>query len=85
MVTLKEQIPKPLRSPVSIGSYALGLLGSTLGWILTILGITLYFELYGTQLNQQISDPESLLVSAVGLLCAGLGMMGLKGYMYFSY
>lgn len=85
MVTLKEQIPKPLRTPVSLGSYVLGLLGSTVGWILTILGITLYFELYGTQLNQQISDPEAFVVMAVGLLCAGLGMMGLKGYMYFSY
>jgi len=85
MAALKEQIPTALRSPVTLGSYLLGLAGATVGWILTILGFTLFFELYGTQLNQQISDGESLLVMACGLLAAGLGMMGLKGYMYFSY
>ena len=85
MVTLKEQVPTPLRTPVSLGSYLLGLVGSAVGWILTILGLTLFFQLYGTQLNQQISDGEALLVMACGLLAAGLGMMGLKGYMYFSY
>ena len=85
MVTLKEQIPTPLRTPVSLGSYLLGLVGSAVGWILTILGLTLFFQLYGTTLNEQISGGEALLVMACGLLAAGLGMMGLKGYMYFSY
>lgn len=83
MAVLKEQVPKPLRTPVGIVSYVLGLIGAVVGYILVLLGITLYFDLHG--LGEQISDPEALTVLAIGVGTLVVAYFGVKGFMYFSY
>lgn len=83
MAVLKEQVPKPLRTPVGVLSYAVGLLGVVVGYILVLLGTTLYFDLHG--LGEQISDLEALTVLALGVGALLVGYFGVKGFMYFSY
>lgn len=83
MVALKERIPRPLRTPVSLTSFAIGVLGVVLGWIYISLGATLYWDLNG--LGDAITGTESLIVLAVGIVFAAVGYVGLKGFMYFSY
>lgn len=82
MTSLKERVPKPLRTPVGIMSYGLGLVGITAGYILTMLGIILYYDL---ALDEQIASPESLIVLAFGIAAFVAGYLGVKGFMYFSY
>lgn len=82
MVTLKEQVPKPLRGPMGLVSLVVGVLGISVGYIITLLGLSLYFDL---TLPNQISAGESLVVLAVGLVALAVGYFGWRGFMYFAY
>lgn len=83
MTTLKEQVPKPLRTPVGLLSYLIGIAGATVGWVLTTLGVTLLLDLQG--LGDAITTVDSLIVITTGVVVAVVGYLGLRGYMYFSY
>jgi len=83
MTTLKEQVPKPLRTPVGLLSYIVGIVGATVGWVLATLGVTLLLELQG--LGDSITTMESVTVIVTGVVVAVIGYYGLRGYMYFSY
>lgn len=82
-MTLREQVPKPLRLPVGFASLGVMLVGLTVGYILTMLGITLYFDLNG--LGEQITNTEALTVTGMGLAAAIAGYFGWRGFNYFSY
>lgn len=79
----RERVPQPLRGPVSLLSLGLGILGVSLGYILTILGITLYFDLNG--LDEAITTTESVSVIVAGLAILVVGYFGWRGFMYFAY
>lgn len=79
----RERVPPQLRGPVSLLSIGLGILGITLGYVLTILGITLYFDLNG--LDEAITATESAVVIVAGLALLVVGYFGWRGFMYFAY
>lgn len=83
MVTLKERVPKSLRTPLSILSYLVAVIGVGVSWILITLGSILYWDLVG--LGEQISSAEALQVIAAGIVVGVVTYFGLKGFMYFSY
>lgn len=83
MTTVKERVPKSLRGPVGIASLLTGIAGIAVGFVLTLLGITLYFDLHG--LGEAITATESAVVTATGLAATGLGYLGWRGFMYFAY
>lgn len=82
MTTLKERVPKPLRTPVGIVSYLVALIGIAAGYILVMLGLLLYYDL---ALDQQINSTEALTVLGVGITVLVVGYLGIRGFMYFSY
>lgn len=82
MTTLRERVPKPLRTPVGILSYLIALVGIAIGYVLVMLGLVLYYDL---ALDQHINNTESLIVLAVGIVVFVIGYLGIKGFMYFSY
>jgi hypothetical protein len=84
-MSLREAVPKPLRGPVGFASLGVMILGIATGYIITILGITLYFQLHGPPVEGNISTSESIQVTVVGLLCLVSGYLGWKGFLYFSY
>lgn len=82
-MTLKNRVPPRLTGPIGLGSILVMIGGLTVGYILTILGITLYF-------GHGIAAPElvwweSLTISAIGLVLIAVGYYGWKGFTYFSY
>jgi len=82
MATLKERVPKPIRGPVGVLSYIVGLIGMTIGYILVMLGIILFFDL---MLEDAISQTEAVTILVAGAVTAVIGYVGVKGFMYFSY
>lgn len=82
-MTIREQVPKPLRLPVGFASLGVMVAGLAVGYILMMLGITLFFDLNG--LGQQITTMEALTVAAMGLVATIAGYGGWKGFNYFSY
>lgn len=83
MATLRERVPQSLRGPVSIASLGLGMLGITVGYMLTIFGVTLYYDLNG--FGPDITTGESFLVIGIGLAVLVVGYFGWRGFMYFAY
>lgn len=82
-MTIREQVPKPLRLPVGFASLGVMILGAAIGYILIMLGITLYFDLNG--LDEAITNIEALQVLATGIVATVVGWLGWKGFNYFSY
>ena len=68
---------------MSILALCLGILGILFGYIITVLGITLYFDLNG--LGDAITTTESVAVMAIGLAALLIGYLGVRGFMRFAY
>lgn len=83
-MTLREAVPKPLRTPLGLVSFFVMLFGITVGYIVTVLGITEYYNLNRPP-QSAISNVESLLVLAIGIACLVIGYLGWKGFLEFSY
>lgn len=84
-MTLRDAVPKPLQTPLGVTSLGVMMAGVTLGYIITMLGITLYFDLNGSPTAGAISRIESLQVVLVGLICLAAGYVGWRGFLMFSY
>lgn len=82
-MTLKDQVPNRLRGPVGFGSLGVMILGLVVGYIFTLVGITLYFGMGDPA--EALSAVESLLISVVGVLCIAVGWLGWKSFNYFAY
>lgn len=82
-MALKDQVPKSLRGPLGFGSLGVMILGLVVGYILTMVGFTLYFEMADP--GEALSAAESLSISGVGILSIVVGYLGWKGFNYFAY
>lgn len=82
-MAIRERVPKRLRSPLGFTSFGIMLIGVAVGYIVTILGITLYFDMNG--LGDQITNAEAIHVTLVGVVSLVIGYFGWKGFLYFSY
>lgn len=81
MSALKSRIPQSARGPVGVGSLLLGLVGFTVGYVLTLLGITFFYDLA----PHTIPTLDSVIIVAIGVGLLGFGYAGIKGFMHFSY
>lgn len=82
-MSVRERVPKPLRTPIGLVSIAVMVFGVAVGYILTLLGITLYYDLNG--LGDAITNVEAIQVTVVGLVTLVFGYLGWRGFLYFSY
>ncbi|NEU56719.1 hypothetical protein [Halorussus sp. MSC15.2] len=83
-MAIREQVPKPLRGPAGFASLAVMLLGIVVGYILTMVGITLYLGLDPIQ-QGAVSSVEAIGVTAVGIGAFVAGYLGWRGFNYFAY
>lgn len=83
-MTLREQVPKPLRGPVGFASLGIMLIGVTIGYILTSVGLTLYLDLHPIE-KGAVSTTEGIVVTAIGAVLLGVGYLGWRGFTYFAY
>lgn len=79
----RERIPPALRGPVGVASLCLMLAGVTVGYVITVLGVTLYFDLNG--LDERITDVEAVQVTLVGIGALTVGWLGWRGFTRFAY
>lgn len=84
-MTVRDVVPKGLRTPLGVTSLGIMIAGVTIGYIVTILGITLYFNLNGNPTAGELDRIESLQVVLIGLVCLVLGYLGWRGFLTFSY
>ncbi|WP_254546950.1 hypothetical protein [Halomarina pelagica] len=78
----RQRIPAETRGALGFASLALGVLGVVVGYIFTMLGVTLYFDLNPTV---SLTDAGSLVVVAAGLGALVVGYLGWRGFMRFAY
>lgn len=83
MSTTSRRIPERLRGPIGFLSLVVNILGLVVGYILTMLGITLYYNMNGY--GDKITDFESFVVVGFGLVAFALGYLGWRGFLRFSY
>ncbi|MFC7098535.1 hypothetical protein [Halobaculum marinum] len=81
-MSVSTRVPEPLKGPLGVVSLGVMIVGLVVGYIFTMVGVTLYFDLNGIQ---GISNGESLVVVATGLACLVAGYLGWKGFMGFAY
>ncbi|KTG09937.1 hypothetical protein AUR64_09960 [Haloprofundus marisrubri] len=72
-----------MQQPLGLASLGLTLVGAVVGYVLTMLGITLYFNLNG--LGDAITTVDSFIVIATGVVCLVAGYAGWRGFMTFAY
>ena len=78
----RQRVPAGVRGPLGFVSLGVGILGVVLGYLFTMLGVTLYFDLNPTV---SLTNTGSLVVVAVGLGALVLGYLGWRGFMRFAY
>lgn len=81
-MTLREQVPKPLRGPVGFGSLGVMIVFIAIGYILTTLGLTMAA---GLTVPAGLSFIEAVTVTIVGVVCLIISFLGWKGFTYFAY
>jgi uncharacterized membrane protein YphA (DoxX/SURF4 family) len=81
-MSVSNRVPEGLKGPLGIASLFVMILGLVLGYIFTMVGVTLFFDLNGIQ---GISSTESLIVIVTGLVSIIVGYAGWRGFMGFAY
>ncbi|MXR41473.1 hypothetical protein GRX01_09000 [Halobaculum sp. WSA2] len=81
-MSVSNRVPDTLKGPLGAVSLGVMIVGLVVGYIFTILGITLVLNLNGIE---GISDVESLTVVGAGVACIVVGYFGWKGFMGFAY
>lgn len=81
-MSVSNRVPDTLKGPLGAASLGVMLVGLVVGYIFTMLGITLVLGLNGIE---GISDMEALTVVGAGLACIVAGYLGWKGFMGFAY
>ena len=80
-MSVEQRIPKSLVGPLGIVSLVVGLAGIVLGYIFTVIGITLFFGLNGLQ---GVTRVDAVIVIASGIVCVGIAYLGYKGFMRYA-
>ena len=80
-MSVEQRIPPWLVGPAGIVSLFVGLVSIVLGYIFTVIGVTLLFDLNGIQ---GISRTEAVTVIATGVVLVGVAYLGYRGFMRFA-
>lgn len=78
-MSVRQRVPDPLITPLSLVSLAVTVLGAVLGYIFLVLGVTLYFGLN----DLPLTNTQSLIVVGTGVACIAAGYAGWRGFLTF--
>jgi hypothetical protein len=78
--SVRQRVPERLVGPLGMLSLLLGLVAVVLGYIITVVGLTTYWNLNGLGLSQT----ESLTIIGTGLACLVVAYVGYRGFMTFA-
>ena len=80
-MSVRQRVPEPLRGPLGAASLVVGVVGAVLGYVFTVLGVTLLFNLN----DKGLTNVQSATVIATGLALVATAYFGYKGFMTFGY
>lgn len=80
-MTVEQRIPAPLVGPLGAVSLLVGLISIVMGYIFTVIGVTLFFGLNGLS---GVTRGDAILVIGTGILLIGVAYAGYKGFMRFA-
>jgi hypothetical protein len=80
-MSTSQRLPGTIEGPLGVVSLIVGILGAVLGYIFVVLGVTMYFDLNSIT----ISNTQSLIIVATGVVAIVLGYAGWRGFMRFVY
>jgi hypothetical protein len=73
-----------MQGPIGMLSLAFGVLAAVIGYVLSILGVTLYFNLNALP-PEAITNTESIIVFVIGLVMLAVAYAGWRGFMSLGY
>jgi glycopeptide antibiotics resistance protein len=80
-MSTSQRLPSAIEGPLGVVSLIVGILGAVLGYIFVVLGVTMYFDLNSIT----ISNTQSLIIVATGVVAIVLAYAGWRGFMRFAY
>lgn len=80
-MSVEQRVPAWLVGPAGVASLFVGLVSIVLGYIFTVIGVTLFFGLNGIQ---GITQSEAVVVIATGVVLVGVAYLGYRGFMRFA-
>lgn len=78
--SVRQRVPQSLIGPLGFLSLFVGIIGIVLGYIITMVGLTTYWDLNGLG----ISSMESFTIIGVGLAFFLVAYLGYRGFMTFA-
>ncbi|ACV12012.1 hypothetical protein Huta_1842 [Halorhabdus utahensis DSM 12940] len=83
MATVREQIPRPLRAPTSLGLLGVGILGLAIGYAVSMFGL---MSLIGLEpYSDPIPTVEAGKILLIGIVMIAAGYGGFKGFFRVAY
>lgn len=78
--SVRQRVPQSLVGPLGFLSLFVGIIGIVLGYIITMVGLTTYWDLNGLG----ISSTESFTIIGIGLAFFFVAYLGYRGFMTFA-
>jgi hypothetical protein len=78
--SVRQRVPQSLVGPLGFLSLLVGIIGIVLGYIITMVGLTTYWDLNGLG----ISSTESFTIIGIGLALFFVAYLGYRGFMTFA-
>ncbi len=78
--SVRQRVPQSLIGPLGFLSLLVGIIGVVLGYIITMVGLTTYWDLNGLG----ISSMESFTIIGIGLAFFFAAYLGYRGFMTFA-
>lgn len=78
--SVRQRVPERLVGPLGFISLFFGIVGIVLGYIITMVGLTTYWDLNGLG----ISATESFTIIGIGMCCFFVAYIGYRGFMTFA-
>lgn len=83
MSVSSQRIPERLQGPIGFLSLLVSIGGFVFGYVLVLLGLTLYFDMNG--FGSDVTGVESLMILGAGIVVVVVGYLGWRGFMRYSY
>ncbi|PSP62167.1 hypothetical protein BRC77_10905 [Halobacteriales archaeon QH_8_64_26] len=80
-MSTSQRLPGAIEGPLGVVSLIVGILGAVFGYVLVVLGVTMYFDLNSIT----ISNTQSLIIVASGFVAIVFAYAGWRGFMRFAY
>ncbi|WP_313690932.1 hypothetical protein [Halorarum halobium] len=80
-MSVEQRIPQRFIGPLGVLSLFVGLASIVMGFIFSVIGLTVFFGLNGLQ---GATSTDGVIVMVTGIALVGVSYLGYKGFMRFA-